>query len=43
MSRFAFDGFLKAREVYDYAYSVEDLEKDIETLDRLHAKGLLAG
>jgi len=43
MSRFAFDGFLKEREVYDYAYSVEDLEKDIETLDRLHAKGFLAG
>jgi len=41
MNRFEFDGFLKARQVYDHAYSVEDLERDIETMRRLEEKGLL--
>ena len=34
-SRFEFDRFLKARNIYDHAYSVEDLAADLETLRRL--------
>ena len=41
MNRFAFDGFLKERQIYDHAYSAEDLERDIETMRRLEEKGLL--
>ena len=36
MSRIEFDGFLKERQIYDHAYSVEDLEDDRETLRQLH-------
>jgi predicted HTH domain antitoxin len=36
-SRFEFDAFLKARNIYDHAYSVEDLAEDIETLRKLEA------
>ena len=43
LQRFAFEAFLKEREVYEFSYSVEDLEKDLATLDKLHAKGLLPG
>jgi predicted HTH domain antitoxin len=41
LSRFEFDGFLKERRIYDYAYGVEDLEQDRETLRELQAKGQL--
>ena len=41
LTRFEFDGFLKDRQIYDHAYSVEDLERDIETMRRLEEKGLL--
>lgn len=41
LDRFEFDGFLKARHIYEHAYDVEDLERDQETLRRLRAKGLL--
>jgi len=34
-SRFDFEGLLKARNVYDQAYSVEDLMGDLETLQKL--------
>ncbi|MGA3186904.1 MAG: UPF0175 family protein [Bryobacteraceae bacterium] len=27
-TRYEFDGFLKDRQIWDHAYSVEDLEKD---------------
>ncbi len=39
MSRFEFNGFLKARNIHDHAYDVEDFEKDLETLE---AAGLLS-
>lgn len=41
MTRFEFDGFLKERQIYDHAYSMEDLERDLADLDKLRAKGLL--
>ena len=41
MTRFEFDGFLKDHQIYDHAYSVEDLERDLETMRRLEEKGLL--
>jgi len=41
MTRFEFDGFLKARGVCDHAYSIEDLEQDLATLRELESKGLL--
>jgi predicted HTH domain antitoxin len=34
-SRFEFDRFLKAHNVYDHAYSVEDLAADSEALRNL--------
>jgi len=38
LSRFAFDGFLKERHIYDHAYgAVEDLEQDEETLRQLQS------
>jgi predicted HTH domain antitoxin len=40
LSRFQFDGFLKERNIYDHAYSAEDLAQDEETLRRLRAEGL---
>ena len=41
MTRFEFDGFLKAHSIYDHAYGIEDLEQDLQTLQRLEAKGLI--
>jgi predicted HTH domain antitoxin len=41
MNRFEFDGFLKARGIYDHAYGIEDLQQDLETLRRLETKGLI--
>jgi len=37
-SRFAFDGFLKERNIYDHAYGVKDLEEDQETLRKSESK-----
>lgn len=34
-SRFEFEAFLKNRGVYEQAYSVEDLEEDLENLRKL--------
>jgi predicted HTH domain antitoxin len=34
-TRFELDGFLKAHNVWEYAYSLEDLEQDRLTLQRL--------
>ena len=42
LSRFEFDGFLKARNVYDHAYDLKDFEQDIETLRRLEASGRMS-
>ena len=39
--RFEFDGFLKDRQIYDHAYSTEDLERDFATLHKLEKQGLL--
>lgn len=41
VSRLAFDALLKSRNVEEHAYDVEDLEQDLETLDRLEASGLM--
>jgi predicted HTH domain antitoxin len=41
MTRFEFDGFLKARGIYDHAYSMEDLEQDLATIQELESRGLL--
>jgi predicted HTH domain antitoxin len=43
INRFAFDGFLKERGIYDHAYGSEDLKEDQETLRRLQEEGLLRG
>ena len=40
LSRFEFDGFLKARNIYDHAYDVEDLDRDLEDLRKFEARGL---
>ena len=39
LSRFAFDGFLKERSIYDYAYGAADLEDDQETLRKSESNG----
>ena len=41
VSRLEFDALLKSRKVDDHAYDVEDLEQDLETLERLEASGLM--
>jgi len=33
-TRYEFDGFLKEHDVWEHAYSVEDLEQDMATLER---------
>ena len=33
-SRFDFDGFLKDRNIFDHAYSLDDLEADVEALNK---------
>jgi predicted HTH domain antitoxin len=38
MGRLQFDGFLKERGVTEHAYSVEDLQQDMENLRKLDAK-----
>lgn len=41
LSRLAFEGFLKDRNINDHAYSAEDLDQDIATMRQLQAAGLL--
>ena len=41
LSRFEFDRFLKDRGIYEHAYDVEDLDRDMETHRKLEAKGAL--
>jgi hypothetical protein len=36
-TRYELDGFLKAHEVWDHAYSVEDLEKDAARFEAVEA------
>jgi len=43
MTRFEFDGLLKARNIYDDAYGIEDLEQGLETLRRWNPKASSAG
>ncbi|HTX75286.1 MAG TPA: UPF0175 family protein [Terracidiphilus sp.] len=38
-TRYQLDGFLKARNVMEYAYGLEDLEQDRQTLRELEAEG----
>jgi predicted HTH domain antitoxin len=38
MGRLQFEGFLKERGVTEHAYSVEDLQQDMENLRKLDAK-----
>jgi predicted HTH domain antitoxin len=37
-SRFQFEDFLKARNIFDHAYSAEDLADDVKTLRDLPGK-----
>jgi predicted HTH domain antitoxin len=39
VSRLEFEALLKRRHVEEHAYDLEDLEQDLETLDRLEASG----
>jgi len=41
LSRFEFDDFLNARQIYDHAYSIEDLKQDLTDLEKLRGRGLL--
>lgn len=38
LSRLAFDGFLKERNIYEHSYSADDLKQDEETLRQLESK-----
>ena len=40
-TRYELDGFLKAHDVWERAYSLEDLEQDRRTMQRLEAEGRL--
>jgi predicted HTH domain antitoxin len=41
LSRLEFDAWLKHRNIDAHAYDLEDLEQDVETLERLEASGLM--
>ena len=41
LSWFEFEQWLKRRHIDDHADDVEDLERDLETLERLEASGLM--
>jgi predicted HTH domain antitoxin len=41
-TRYELDGFLKAHNVWEHAYSLEDLEQDRQTLQQLETEGHLA-
>jgi predicted HTH domain antitoxin len=38
-TRYQFDGFLKEHNIWEHAYSLEDLEQDRQTLQLLEAEG----
>jgi predicted HTH domain antitoxin len=40
-TRYELDGFLKEHNVWEYAYSLEDLVEDRQTLQKLEAEGRL--
>ena len=40
-TRYELEGFLKAHNVWEHAYSLEDLEQDRQTLRQLEAEGRL--
>ena len=40
-TRYELDGFLKAHNVWEHAYSLEDLEQDRQTLRQLESAGRL--
>jgi predicted HTH domain antitoxin len=40
-TRYELDGFLKQHNVWENAYSLEELEQDRQALQRLEAEGLL--
>jgi hypothetical protein len=40
-TRYELDGFLKEHNVWEHAYSVEDLEQDRRTMQQLEAEGRL--
>lgn len=40
-TRYELDGFLKAHNVWENAYSLEDLEQDRRTMQQLEAEGRL--
>ena len=40
LTRFEFDGLLKARSIYDHAFGVEDLERDLEDLRKFEERRL---
>ncbi|MGC1297327.1 MAG: UPF0175 family protein, partial [Alloacidobacterium sp.] len=42
-TRYELDGFLKAHNVWEHAYSLEDLEQDRQTLQQLESEGRLQG
>lgn len=41
LSRFEFDNFLIEHQIYDHAYSVDDLRKDLADIEKLRTQGLL--
>jgi predicted HTH domain antitoxin len=41
LSRFEFDVFLNQHQIYDHAYSIDDLQQDVADLDKLRREGLL--
>lgn len=42
-TRYELDGFLKAHNVWEHAYNLEDLKQDRQTLSQLEAEGRLKG
>jgi predicted HTH domain antitoxin len=42
-TRYELDGFLKAHNVWEHSYGLEDLEKDRETIKQLEAEDRLKG
>jgi hypothetical protein len=40
-TRYELDGFLKAHNVWEHAYSLEDLEDDRRTIKKMEEEGLL--
>jgi predicted HTH domain antitoxin len=41
-TRFEFDAFLKAHNIYDHAYDLQAFEEDLETLRELEASGRMS-